>query len=132
MKDWSDVVRYFSGGAVAHLATLDTDGSPHSVPLWIDRHGDSELVFFTIEGSRKDRNLARDPRVAVSVTAPDNAYDMASVRGVVVERVDGGRGQDIIDQIARKYTGAAYPVRTGHVAFVVRPTAWWAQDHSSQ
>lgn len=130
MKAWSDVVRYFTGDAVAHLATIDEDGGPHVVPLWIDRGGESDLVFFTLEGSRKDRNIAREPRVAISITDSGNAFDMATVRGEVIERVDGERGMEIIDRIAHTYTGGPYPVRSGLVAFVVRPTAWRSRDYS--
>ena len=79
MQAWTDIAHHFSTTAVAHLATLEPDGAPQVVPLWIDRHGDDELVFFTIAGSRKDRNIGRDPRVAVSITAPDDADVMATV-----------------------------------------------------
>lgn len=132
MKNWSEVAPHFAGTSVAHLATLEKDGSPHVVPLWSDRYGETDLVFFTIEGSRKDRSVARDPRVALSITAPDNAFDMASVRGEVVERIDEDRAVEIIDAISRKYTNEPYPARDGHVAFVVRPTRWWARDYSGE
>lgn len=131
MTDWSDVSRYFTGSAVAHLATIEEDGGPHVVPVWVGRHGESDLAFFTIERSRKDRNITRDPRVAISITDPANAYRMATVRGEVVDRVDGERGLAIIDRIARAYTGQPYAERTGHVAFVVRPTTSWARDYST-
>lgn len=130
MQAWAEVARYFSRDAVAHLTTLEKDGAPHSVPLWIDRHGDSDLVFFTIAGTRKDRNVTRDPRVALSITDPADAYDMATVRGAVIERIDGERGQEIIDGLARKYTGEPYPIRSGLVAFVVRPSVWSSQAYS--
>lgn len=130
--DWSTVARYFEADAVAHLATLQKDGSPHVVPLWVDRHGESNLAFFTINGSRKDRNVARDPRVAVSITAPDNPYDMATVRGEVIERVDGDRGWEIIDRLSQKYEGQPYDRSIDVVAFIVRPTTSWANDFSDE
>ncbi len=58
-----DVRRVLDGTSIAHLATVLPDGSPHSVPLWIGTYGD-RIVFLTRPGSRKARNLRRDPRVA--------------------------------------------------------------------
>lgn len=127
--DWADVARYFETEAVAHLATVEPDGSPNSVPLWIARHGESDLVFFSTEESRKERNIDRDARVAISITKPENSYHMATIRGEVVERVHGDRAQEIVDAIFRKYTGEPYSVRSGHTVFVVRPRVWVAREY---
>ncbi|MET4099010.1 PPOX class probable F420-dependent enzyme [Agrococcus sp. UYP10] len=131
MQAWTDIAHHFSTTAVAHLATLEPDGAPQVVPLWIDRHGDDELVFFTIAGSRKDRNIGRDPRVAVSITAPDDAYVMATVRGDVTARIDGEEGMAIVDRLSVKYTGEPYAEREGFVAFVIRPRKWSAVDYGA-
>ncbi len=128
MQAWDDIAHHFSTTAVAHLATLEPDGAPQVVPLWIDRHGDEELVFFTTAGSRKDRNVSRDPRVALSITAPDDAYVMATVRGEVVERIDGEEGMALVDRLSQKYEGKPYGVREGFVAFVIRPRKWWGRN----
>ena len=80
MIDWTTVKPYFETDAIAHLATLMMDGSPHSVPLWVGVEGE-RLALFTETDTLKDRNLRHDPRVAVSVTAADNPYSMAFVRG---------------------------------------------------
>ncbi len=128
MQAWTDIAHHLSTKAVAHLATLQPVGAPQVVPLWIDRHGEDEFVFFTTAGSRKDRNVTRDPRVALSSTSPDDAYDMATVRGEVVVRIDGDEGMALVDQLALKYEGKPYGVREGFVAFVVRPKKWWGRD----
>ncbi|TNM69639.1 TIGR03618 family F420-dependent PPOX class oxidoreductase [Streptomyces sp. NP160] len=129
MADWDEVVRYFTTDAVVHLATVGKDGGPRSVPVWVDADGE-QLVFFTEEGSVKDRNLARDPRLAVSVTAPGNPLSFATVRGEVVERLTGGEAMVLVDSVSTTYTGGPYEVRTGFVAFRVRPTSWSAHDFS--
>lgn len=129
---WGPVAHHFSTDAVAHLATLNKDGGPHVVPLWVDRLGESDLAFFTIAGSRKDRNVTRDPRVSISVTAPDNAYVMATMRGRVVERLEGEAAWPVVDQISRVYTGESYARDTPMVAFVIRPDHWWANDFSDE
>lgn len=130
MTTWADVQQYFARAAVAHIATLMPDGAPHSVPVWVGVEGE-HLAFFTVEGSRKDRDLQADPRVAVSVTNPQEPLDMAFVRGVVVERFDGDAALPIIDRIAEIYTGAPYDQRSGLVAYLIEPRKSWANDYTS-
>jgi PPOX class probable F420-dependent enzyme len=112
--------RLLDGPNMAHLATILPDGSPHSVPLWIGVEGD-RLAFLTAPGSRKARNIERDPRVSVSVTDREQPFAMAQVRGRVVERLDGTEAWTIIDRISVKYTGAPYPQRTDRVVFLIEP-----------
>jgi PPOX class probable F420-dependent enzyme len=109
---------HFDSTAVAHLATILPDGSPHSVPLWVGTHGD-QIVFLTGPQSRKARNLRRDPRVALSLTAVDNPFLPVIVRGHVVEWLDGDEAWEIIDRIAMKYIGAPYDRSQPRVVAVV-------------
>lgn len=104
--------------AAAHLATTLPDGAPHVVPLWFGIE-DGRLVFFTEPGSRKARNLDRDPRLAMSIVAPDEMTYMASVRGRVAEIVDGDAGWAIIDRMSQRYQGKPYPRDLELVAYVV-------------
>jgi PPOX class probable F420-dependent enzyme len=103
----------------AHLATLLSDGSPQSAPVWVGVEGDRILVA-TGEGSLKARNTRRDPRVSLSVIAMDNPYREAQLRGRVVERRPDARFE-IMDRIAHKYTGKPFPMRDpqGRVALVI-------------
>lgn len=101
------VRRVLDDTAIAHLATLLPDGSPHSVPVWIGTHGD-RVAFLTGPGSRKARNLRRDPRVAISLTPADAPFPPVMIRGRVVEWLDGEEGWTVVDEIARKYTGQPY------------------------
>lgn len=103
----------------AHLATTLPDGSPHSVPVWIGVEGD-HVVFFTQPGSRKARNLERDPRVAISAVDAANPYRSAQLRGRVVGTVEGDEALEIIDRLAVKYTGEPFPMRSG-IVFLVEP-----------
>jgi PPOX class probable F420-dependent enzyme len=119
-----DDVRVLAEGAnFAHVATLLPDGAPHSVPVWIGVE-DGRLVFFTQPGTRKARNVAGDARVAVSIVDDENPYRSASVRGRVVDSVEGDAALEIIDRISRRYTGEPFPMRSG-VVFVIDPE--WAR-----
>lgn len=130
-KRWTDVRPYFERGALAHVATLMPDGAPHAVPVWVNVEADA-LAFFTLTDSRKDVNLQADPRVAFSVTHPDNPLDMAFVRGRVTRRVVGDEAMPIVDRIAQLYTGKPYDIRSGFTAFLVEPEVSWARDHDTE
>ena len=130
MTSWSDVKPHFERPAECHLATLLPDGAPYSVPVWVGVEGD-RLAVFMDEDSRKDANLQRDPRVALSITDPDEPLDMAEVRGRVVQRLTGTDAQEIVDRIAVKYTGEPYFQRDGMTAYLVEPERMSARDYSA-
>jgi PPOX class probable F420-dependent enzyme len=103
----------------AHLATLMSDGSPQSVPVWVGRENDSVLIC-TSESSLKARNTLRDPRVALSLIDLHNPYEEVQLRGRVIERRPD-RDFRYMDPISQKYTGKPFPFRNpeGRVALVI-------------
>ena len=102
-----------------HLATLMPDGSPHVSPVWVDVEGDHVLVN-TAAGRLKERNVRRDPRVAISVRDQDLVDEEVTIRGRVVEITEAGAGEHI-DALARKYTGRDYQgLRPGIVRLILR------------
>ncbi|MFI6299256.1 TIGR03618 family F420-dependent PPOX class oxidoreductase [Nonomuraea sp. NPDC050790] len=115
-----DVRHAFDSDSVAHLATVLPDGAPHTVPLWVATHGE-RIVFLTGPGSRKARNLRRDPRVALSMAPAENPLQPVIVRGRVVEWLDGDAAWEIIDRISEKYIGRPYPRDEVRVVAVVEP-----------
>jgi PPOX class probable F420-dependent enzyme len=92
--------------AFCQIATLMPDGSPQITQVWVETDGEHILVN-TNEGSQKERNVRRDPRVAVNVVDPTNAWRIAMVRGRVVEVTTEGAVEQI-DQLA-KSTSAGTP-----------------------
>jgi PPOX class probable F420-dependent enzyme len=116
----AEVRRLLDRPNYAHLATLMPDGAPHSVPVWIAIEGD-HLAILTGPGSRKARNIERDPRVAISLIDVDQPHMSVLIRGQVVELVDGDRAWEIIDRISQKYIGQPYPLRTGRIVFLIKP-----------
>ena len=102
----------FSKRAFASLATLMPDGQPQVTPIWCDIDGD-HVIFNSAKGRQKDRNVRRDPRVALVIIDPDNPYRYLEIRGRVVEiteegadehitndpgRFAGGNGQNLLDR----------------------------------
>ncbi|HEV3361591.1 MAG TPA: PPOX class F420-dependent oxidoreductase [Pseudonocardiaceae bacterium] len=106
--------------ALAHLATVLPDGSPHTVPVWVGLDGD-RVLFLTGPTSRKARNIAADPRVALSLVDPANPAAMGQIRGRVVEVRDDEHAWQLIDEISRSYIGAPYPLRTDRALYTVAP-----------
>ena len=104
---------------LAHVATVNSDGTPQSTPVWIDTDGEA-VIFNTARGRRKTRNLERNPAVAVSVVNPANPYEMLEVRGRA-ELIDEGADAHI-DALAQKYLHQeTYPFRQpGEQRVIVR------------
>jgi PPOX class probable F420-dependent enzyme len=112
-----DSVRSFlATGLLAHVVTLDPDGSPYVTLAWAGFDGD-EVVFATFFGTdqRKLRNLRRDPRVALSFHAKEHTgeglhpYVVISGKAHITE----GGALDVMDMLAEHYLGpgATYPMR---------------------
>ena len=96
--------------AYCQLATLMPDGSPQNTQVWVDTDGEHILIN-TAQGRQKERNVQRDPRVAVNVVDPTNAWRIGMVRGRVVEVTMEGADR-LIDELAKKYLDAdTYPFR---------------------
>ena len=106
--------------AFANLATLNPDGSPQVTPVWVDFDG-SHVIVNTARGRVKAKNLAREPRVALSIADPANPYRYLGIQGRVVEMTEKG-GDAHIDKMAKKYLGKdSYPFRkAGEVRIVVK------------
>jgi len=93
------------------LATTMDDGSPHAVTIWTGVE-DDRIVFFTLPTSRKGRNVARDPRVALTVFDRTHPFRTARVRGRVVDHFDGDRAMEVVDRISDRYVGEPFATRT--------------------
>ena len=106
--------------AFANLATLNPDGSPQVTPVWVDFDG-SHVIVNTARGRVKAKNLAREPRVALSIADPANPYRYLGIQGRVVEMTEKG-GDAHIDKMAKKYLGKdSYPSRKpGEVRIIVK------------
>jgi PPOX class probable F420-dependent enzyme len=104
-----DIKTLVRGANFAHLATLMPDGSPQVAPVWVDLEGD-RIIVGTDAGSLKAKNAKRDARVALSLTAFDNPYVEAQLRGRVAERWTDADFK-IMDRISRKYIRKEFPMR---------------------
>ena len=98
-----DVRALFEGPNIGHVATTMPSGGPHTVPVWVDIE-DGRVAFLTGPGSRKARNLDRDPRLAISITDRERWFAMAQVRGRVAEVLEGNAAFEVIDRHSYRFT----------------------------
>lgn len=110
--------RLLDGRNYAVVATTNHDGSPQTSVIWVGRDG-NDVVFSTVEGRAKHRNILRDPRVSVSVIDSADPENYVELRGRATMAPDVGRQLDT--QLSRKYDGRdPQPDRPGAVRVVVR------------
>ncbi len=108
------------GRNFATVATVNPDGGPQTSVVWILREGDT-VAFSTTAGRRKARNLARDPRISVSVFDTGNPYHSVEIRGTA-ELVED-TGKSLPKALSRKYLGEDPPPEPDEVVrLIVRVT----------
>ena len=89
---------------LAHVATIGPKGEPQSNPVWF-LWSDDKLWIGIGPNGQKDRNLQRDPRIAVSMADPENPIHYLELRGTVLERRLATSADPTVVAIVRKYTG---------------------------
>jgi PPOX class probable F420-dependent enzyme len=93
-------------GALAHLVTIGADGRPQMSCVWVGLDGD-DIVFASLGERRKLDNIARDPRVALSMEGRgENAMGLREylvVHGTA--RIVAGGGPELLQRLARTYLG---------------------------
>lgn len=117
-----------ASGPLAHLVTLNEDGSPQLSVIWIGLDGD-EIVSGHMTRSQKVRNVERDPRVVLSMEAPRVPgvflAEHAVLRGQA--RVVAGGAYELLSNLGRLYVGPefVFPTQSGSApgdGFVLRTT----------
>lgn len=93
-------------GALAHLVTLNRDGSPQVSCVWVGVDGD-ELVAGHLPEHQKIRNIRRDPRVAVSFEGtrihPPGLKEYLVIHGTA--RITEGGAPELLQRLAHVYLG---------------------------
>lgn len=93
-------------GPLAHLVTLNVDGSPQVTIVWIGIAGD-EVVSGHLFRHRKVENILHDPRVALSLEAPGaNAIGMRNYAVIYGQaRITEGGAPELLQRLAHTYVG---------------------------
>jgi PPOX class probable F420-dependent enzyme len=106
------------------IATLDPDGSPHTVATWYLWDNGRVLVNMD-EGRKRLEHIRNDPRVSITVLGREDWYHHVTLRGRIVE-IDENAFDDI-DRISRHYTGQPYGDRErGRVSAWIEVDSWYS------
>ncbi len=93
--------------ALAHLVTLNPDGSPQVSVVWVGLDGDEIVCAHLSAAQRKLQNLQRDPRVALSIEGRD--HNAAGLTHYLVvhgrARVTEGGAPELLQRLAEAYLG---------------------------
>jgi PPOX class probable F420-dependent enzyme len=109
--------------SLCFIATTMPDGAPQLTETWVDTDGE-HVIFNTVQGNQKMKNIERDPRVAINICDPANPSRYFEIRGHCVSATTEG-GVEHIEALAQKYLGGPYPWYGGRdqVRLVVRLSA---------
>jgi PPOX class probable F420-dependent enzyme len=95
-----------ASGQLAHLVTINPDGSPQISIVWVGLDGD-EIVLAHLGDGQKMRNVQGDPRVALSVEAtelqPPGLKQYLVAYGTA--RLTEGGGPQLLQDLAHVYLG---------------------------
>jgi PPOX class probable F420-dependent enzyme len=94
-------------GSLAHLVTLNSNGTPQLTCIWVGLDGD-EIVSGHLRGEQqKLRNVARDPRVSLSIEGvevqPPGLKQYLVVHGRA--RLEEGGAPELLQRLAHVYLG---------------------------
>jgi PPOX class probable F420-dependent enzyme len=89
----------------ATVATIQPDGTPQQSVVWVERDGD-DVLFMVGIGSRKERNLRRDPRASLLVCPPEAPYGYAAIRGTTIFEPE--LSDRLRDELTLKYVGRTH------------------------
>ncbi|MFL6145659.1 MAG: PPOX class F420-dependent oxidoreductase [Labedaea sp.] len=97
--------RLIESGALAHLVTLNEDGSPQVAIVWVGLDGDDLVCGHLNPAQRKLSNMRRDPRVSVSfesdIVTPMGLHEYLVVHGRA--SITEGGAPELLQRLARTY-----------------------------
>jgi len=106
MKIPQEIRSLIEKGCLAHLVTLNSDGSPQVTLVWIGLDGD-EIVAGHLPRNRKVRNIELDPRVAISLeTKTKSAMGLTEYAVLYgTARIQEGGAPELLQRLAEVYMG---------------------------
>src|SRR5512145_3262420 len=93
--------------ALAHLVTLNADGSPQVTCVWVGLDGDEIVSAHLSDAQQKLKNVRRDPRVSLSIEGtdvqPPGLKQYLVVHGRA--RLEEGGAPELLQRLAHVYLG---------------------------
>jgi PPOX class probable F420-dependent enzyme len=106
MKIPADIRKLIESGTLAHLVTLNPDGSPQLTLVWVGLDGD-DIVAGHLPENRKVKNIRRDPRVVISLQANTKSAMGLTEYAVLYgdAQIEEGGGAELLQRLAEVYIG---------------------------
>ena len=118
MNITKEAIKILEGKNFASLATINSDGSPQVLVVWID-YKDNHILINTAKNRIKTNNMERDPRVSISVTDAQNPYYQITFKGIV-KNISESNADDHIHSLAKKYLNQdKYPISDKEIRVIV-------------
>lgn len=95
-----------NSGRLAHLVTLNRDGSPQMSCVWVGIE-DDDIVVGHLRTGVKVRNARRDPRISLSIET-ENVNPIGLLEYLVVHgraRITEGGAPELLQRLAHVYLG---------------------------
>ena len=107
--------------AYAFLSTIMADGSPQVTPIWFNVE-EGKIVINSAKGRTKDKNLRRNPKMAMVIMDLDKPLEYIQIRGEIIDISEEG-AREHISTMGQKYQGKNWdpPKDQIRVKYIVRP-----------
>jgi PPOX class probable F420-dependent enzyme len=121
-----DAVKLIESDRLAHMVTLNPDGSPQVSCVWVGLDGD-EIVSGHLPRNQKVKNVERDPRVAISIEGEGMSH--GALRHYLVihgsARIQEGGAAELLQRLAHVHLGPDVkfpPTDDPPAGYVIRTT----------
>ena len=119
----TELRRLIESGPLAHLSTINADGSPQVSVIWLGIDGEDLVTSHMSRRQLKLRNIERDPRVVLSLEAPREPGVFLAPHAVIkASAAIEGPTEDaweLLDRLAKVYVApdATFPAprAAGHI-----------------
>jgi PPOX class probable F420-dependent enzyme len=117
---------FLATGPLGHVATLNSDGTPHVTLTWAGFEGDVLVMATFHPDQKKTHNIRRDPRIVVSFQAKrhegEGLHPYLVVEGKA--RISEGGALELMDRLAAHYIGPGqhFPMRDAPEGAVIHVT----------
>lgn len=114
------------GPNFAIVGTVNRDGSSQQSVVWVKRR-DGDVIFSTVEGRAKPRNIEHSPMISVLVLDAQDGYRYSEIRGTA--RIEPDPDRALIEELSVKYTGEHWVEKTTSPRVIVAITPEHITEH---
>ena len=117
LNEYRDLI--FEKKAIAHIAIIRSNGTPHVTPVWFDCKEEEfeDLVFYfnSAKGRVKTNSLKLGSVVSISILDPDSPYRYLGINGEIIQIIEGQEAIQHINELSVKYLGRNWEIPEGQI-----------------